>query len=101
MPKIRARFRKRQGIPYAIEQLGGQQFRCRHCNKVFFSEKELNAHIGTVLKSDDKTKFKISASSPKLSSNVDVRVLYTYDISDRMKRQWLKLKKGDQYDGIQ
>lgn len=99
MPKIRAKFRKRQGIPYAIEQLGGQQFRCRHCNTVFLSERELNGHIKELLKSDDKSKFRVSAMSPKLGFNIDVRVLYTYDISDRMKKQWLKLKKGEEYDG--
>jgi hypothetical protein len=100
VPKIHVRFRKRNGVPYAIEQLSGRQYRCRHCSEVFFTEKELDRHIKTVLSSDDKTKFRVSNSSPKLSSNIIVKVIYTYDIMDKMKRQWLKLKKGDEYDGI-
>jgi len=101
MPKISAKFRKRYGIPYAIEQLSGRQFRCRHCNQVFLREKELDNHIKVLLKSGDKAGLRVNHFCPKLSSNTDVRVLYTYDISDRMKRQWLKMKKGDKYDGIQ
>ena len=101
MPKISAKFRKRYGIPYAIEQLAGRQFRCRHCNQVFLREKELDNHINFLLKSGDKAGPRVSQFSPKLSYNTDVHVLYTYDISDRMKRQWLKMKKGDKYDGIQ
>jgi len=99
MPKVNAKFRKRHGVPYTIEQLSGRQYRCRHCNEVFFNEKELDVHIKNLLSNDDKAKFRISNTSPKLSTNVDVRVYYTYDINDKLKRQWLKLKKGDKYDG--
>jgi len=65
---------------------------------VFLSEKELDRHIRQAL--DGKSKIRVSNSSPELSYSIDVRVLYTYDIMDKMKRQWLKLKKGDEYDGI-
>jgi hypothetical protein len=100
IPKIHAKFRKRDGVPYAIEQLNGRQFRCRHCNEVFLSENELDRHFRNLIKSKDKNRFRICPSSPALSLNVEVKVIYTYDIRDRMKRQWLKLKKSDQYDGI-
>ncbi len=100
LPLIHARFRKRRGVPYAIEQLSGRQYRCRHCNEVFFREKDLDSHIERVLQSRDKLKSKVSTEAPELSTTTDIRVLYTYDISDRFKRQWLKLKKGDAYDGI-
>lgn len=98
IPKIHAKFRKRNGVPYAIEQLCGKQFRCRHCNEVFLSEKELDKHIKNILGSKDK--FKVHNSSPKLNMNIDVHVYYTYDINDKLKQQWLKYKKGDEYDGI-
>ena len=100
LPLIHAKFRKRRGVAYAIEQLSGRQFRCRHCNTVFFREKDLDAHIEHVLESKDKSKSRVSPEAPELSTTTDVHVLYTYEISDRLKRQWLKLKKGDVYDGI-
>jgi len=100
LPLVHAKFRRRRGVPYAIEQLSGRQFRCRHCNEVFFREKDLDAHIEHLLGSKDKSKSRVSSEAPELSTTVDVRVLYTYNISDRLKRQWLKLKKGDSYDGI-
>jgi len=100
VPKIHAKFRKRHGIPYAIEQLSGRQFRCRHCNKVFLREREIEAHLKGLTKSDERGKTKVSSNVPDLSTTIEVRVLYTYDIVDKMKRQWLKLKSGDQYDGI-
>jgi hypothetical protein len=100
VPKIHAKFRKRNGVPYAIEQLSGRQFRCRHCNGVFLSEKELDYHIRQVLKADGKAKGKVCKETPDLSSSVSVRTLYAYDIMDKMKKKWLKLKRGDEYDGI-
>jgi uncharacterized C2H2 Zn-finger protein len=100
VPKIHAKFRRRHGVPYAIEQLSGRQFRCRHCNDIFLTEKELDRHVRDVVRSLNKERVKVSSASPKLSTSIDVRVLYTYDILDKMKRQWLKLKKGDEYDGI-
>jgi len=100
VPKIHAKFRKRHGVPYAIEQLSGRQFRCRHCNRLFIREKELEAHLKGLATSDKRGKTKVSSNVPDLSTTIEVRVLYTYDIVDKMKRQWLKLKSGDQYDGI-
>ncbi len=100
LPKIHARFRKRYGIPYAIEQLSGKQFRCRHCNEVFLSEKELVRHITRVRDSRVVPKYYVSPASPALSSSISLTVLYTYDILDKMKKKWLKLKPGEIYDGI-
>ncbi len=100
VPKIKARFRKRKGIPYAIEQLSGKQFRCRHCNAIFVREQDLDSHIKSLLQSPKKNVQQSHKSCPALSSSIDVRALYTYDIIDKQKRQWLKLKSGDEYDGI-
>ena len=100
LPLIHAKFRRRRGIPYAIEQLSGRQYRCRHCNTVFLREKDLDKHVEHVLDRTKKSKPRVCAEAPELSTTTDVRVLYTYDISDRLKRQWLKLRKGDAYDGV-
>jgi len=100
MPLIHAKFRKRKGVPYSIEQLSGRQFRCRHCNQIFYQEKLLDAHIQSVLRTKDPRNSKVDPSAPEPSTTVDVRLLYTQDIKDRLQRQWLRLRKGDQYDGV-
>ncbi len=100
VPKIHAKFRKRHGVPYAIEQLSGRQFRCRHCNGIFFSEKELDRHIATIRDAKEPSSRRVSPAAPALSSSILVNVLYTYDILDKMKKKWLRLKGGDVYDGI-
>jgi len=100
VPRIHAKYRKRHGVPYAIEQLSGRQFRCRHCNEVFVYEKDLDAHVRELVRTDEKNRLRVNSTVPALSTSAHVRVLYTYDIMDKMKRQWLKLKRGDEYDGI-
>jgi hypothetical protein len=100
VPRIHAKYRKRRGVPYAIEQLSGRQYRCRHCNEIFFSEKHLDIHIRNVSSVDDSAKKHVAPACPALSSSVLVSALYTYDLTDKMKKQWLKLKKDDEYDGL-
>ena len=100
LPKIHARYRKRRGVPYAVEQLSGRQFRCRHCNGVFLTERQFDTHVRQVLADSPNNARKVATRAPELSTTVMVRVLYTYDIADKMKRQWLKLKPGDEYDGL-
>lgn len=99
VPKVSVKFRKRKGVPYAIEMLSGKQFRCRHCNEVFLREDELDSHIRKILRSGDKSVFAISSTAPVLSASTDVHVIYSYDLKDKMKKKWLKLKE-DEYDGI-
>jgi uncharacterized C2H2 Zn-finger protein len=100
LPKIHARFRRFHGVPYAIERLSGKQFRCRHCNKVFFSEKELQRHIAVVQDHGEDSNHKVAQTCPALSSSISLSVLYTYDLWDRMKKEWLKLRPGEIYDGL-
>ena len=100
VPKIHAKFRKRHGVPFAIEQLSGRQYRCRHCDEVFFSEKALDRHIRPLCRQEGQDPIKVSKKTPLPSSSVNVRALYTYDIMDKLQRQWLKLKGGDEYDGL-
>lgn len=100
MPKIKAKFRRRYGVPYAVETYSGKQFRCRHCNEIFWREKELDAHIRSVVAEKKGKTVPVHHSAPQLSANLIATLIYTYDIEDRMKKQWLKLKKGDVYDGL-
>ncbi|HTR82456.1 MAG TPA: hypothetical protein VMM58_12570 [Bacteroidota bacterium] len=100
LPKIHAKFRKRHGVPYAIEQLSGRQFRCRHCNEIFFSDKELDRHIASINDAGDGLNRRVHPAVPALSSSIMVNVLYTYDITDKMKKKWLRLRAGEIYDGI-
>jgi hypothetical protein len=67
---------------------------------VFISEKELDHHVRQVLRTESKEKGKVCKEAPDLSTSVNVRTLYTYDIKDKMKKKWLRLKRGDEYDGI-
>jgi len=100
MPKIKAKFRRRNGIPYAIEIFSGKQFRCRHCNEIFLREKELDLHLKKIFIATDGKHISPHRLSPQFDSNVPSTLIYVYDIEDRMKKQWLKLKKGDVYDGV-
>lgn len=100
VPRINARYRRRRGVPYAIEQFSGRQFRCRHCNEVFVTERQFDTHVQRILAASPKSARTLTSKAPELSASLQVRVLYTYDIIDRLKRQWLKLKPGDEYDGM-
>jgi len=100
MPKIKAKFRRRNGVPYTIENFCGKQFRCRHCNEIFFREKELDVHLRNIAKEAHGKNLQPHRLAPQLNTNVLSTLIYTFDVEDRMKKQWLKLKKGDVYDGL-
>jgi transcription elongation factor Elf1 len=99
-PKISAKFRKRHDIPYAIEQLSGRQYRCRHCNRVFLSIHEIDRHLNQAIKSAKKSKLIATETAPEINSNINVHLIYCYDLYDKLRNKWLKLKPGDEYDGI-
>jgi uncharacterized C2H2 Zn-finger protein len=98
--KIKAKFRRRNGVPYAVETFSGRQFRCRHCNEIFNREKELATHLRIVGAEHHGEQIPPHRYTPRLSTSIQATVLYTYDIADRMKKQWLKLKKFETYDGL-
>jgi hypothetical protein len=100
MAKIKARFRRRNGIPYAIETFSGTQYRCRHCNEVFTRKKEIDMHLQHVARLSDGKPTQPDHHVPQLDSNVSVSVIYVYDVADQLKKQWLKLKTTDSYDGM-
>jgi hypothetical protein len=100
MPKINAKFRRRNGIPYAIELFSGKQFRCRHCNKVFEEERDLDRHLNNVGKANRQVAVAINANTPQLNQMVELHIPYLYDTTDFLNRQYLKLKINELYDGI-
>jgi hypothetical protein len=100
MPKISAKFRRRNGVPYAIEQFSGKQFRCRHCNKVFEEEQDLDRHLNNVGKANRQVAVAIDTNTPQLNQMVEVHISYLYDTADFLKKRYLKLKKNEIYDRI-
>jgi hypothetical protein len=100
LPKISAKFRRRKGIPYAIEQFSGKQFRCRHCNKVYGEEKELYQHLEYIGKTKRSVTIAVDSHVPQLNQMLELKIGYMYDINDCMRWQYLKLKKNEVYDGI-
>jgi hypothetical protein len=100
MPKISAKFRRRKGIPYAIEQFSGKQFRCRHFNKVFLEEKYLDQHLEYVGKEKRTGNITVDRNAPQLNQMLELKIGYMYDITDSVRHQYLKLKKNEVYDGI-
>jgi hypothetical protein len=100
MPKISAKFRRWKGVPYAIEQFSGKQYRCRHCNKVFWEEKELNRHLESVSRIKQSGKLSVDRNVPQLNHMLELKIGYMYEITDCMRRQYLKLKNNEVYDGI-
>ena len=99
IPQIKAKFRKRNGVPVAIERLTGVQFRCRACNSIFYNEKEFNRHLLIELRSS--TSKKVERNSPKLHDIVNCKLYYGEDYIDALKSvKLLRLKSGDDYDGM-
>lgn len=98
-PKLSVKYRRRSGVPYAVEQLAGRQYRCRHCNTVFISEKEFNQHLKVVATFANGKCLEVDSKSPVLNATVDIHVGYYYDIQDFLRRKYLRLGKNEAYDG--
>ncbi len=96
MPKIKARFRTFKGIPFAVEQFIGVQYRCRVCNRVFIDKKEFEAHL--LLESQKGGEVNISPKAPLAGQNISAKALYVIDIHDHLKRDYLHLKDEIQFD---
>ncbi|NOY61375.1 MAG: hypothetical protein GXO75_20875 [Calditrichaeota bacterium] len=93
-PKISARFRRKNGVPFSIERLSGMQYRCRICNVLYYSEKEISQH----LKKHEKVREKRDNHVPQLDHLVSTKVLYTMDLYDRSRAKYLKLSDGEELD---
>ncbi|MGB9772823.1 MAG: hypothetical protein ACP5JH_07190 [Bacteroidota bacterium] len=97
VPQVRVKLRRRKGAPFAIERLAGIQYRCRACNTVFLTREELDRHLDG--ESQGRLNLDPSPVAPKLGSNISVRVLYAIDVTDRLKKNFMK-GEDDQYDDL-
>ncbi|NIA31277.1 MAG: hypothetical protein GWP06_15380 [Actinobacteria bacterium] len=93
-PKISAKFRRKNGVPFSIERLSGMQYRCRICNALFYSENEMYRH----LKKHEKSHEKRDHHVPQLDHLVSTKVLYTLDLYDRGRAKYIKLSDGEELD---
>lgn len=93
-PRLKVKFRKRKNVPFAIERLTGIQYRCRVCNEIFLNKIDLDKHLEKEYQRGGKT---ASSNAPGINSNLFVKVIYTLDLVDRMKRDYFK-DEQDQYD---
>lgn len=92
-PALKVKFRKRKGVPFAVERLSGVQYRCRACNELFLEKKGLDRHLEANL--DAHRAGSVSEESPKLDENLLIKAIYIQDIIDSLKRDYLK---HDEYD---
>jgi hypothetical protein len=92
-PALKVKFRKRNGIPFAVERLSGIQYRCRACNKIFFEKKELDAHLESEVENHRSRKSSVEA--PKTGENLTIRVLYALDLLDSLKREYFRSEREE------
>jgi hypothetical protein len=89
-PKITARFRLKDKVPFSIETFSGRIYRCGYCGKILYSRDELDKHISVEKDSgNDKTMF------PELNKNLTISLIYTQNIKDLTNSKYPKLQKGD------
>lgn len=89
-PKLTAKFRMKENVPFSIETLKGQIFRCGACGKIFFSREEIDKHLIT-----EKNGIIDHLQFPELDKNISISVIYTQDIRDLTNSNYPKLQKGD------
>jgi len=89
-PKLTAKFREKNKVPFSIETFSGKIFRCGVCGKIYFSRDELEFHLPLEKnKNHDQLKF------PELDKNLSISVIYTQDIRDLTNPKYPRLKRGD------
>ncbi|MBM4159447.1 MAG: hypothetical protein FJ216_11820 [Ignavibacteria bacterium] len=84
IPQIKAKYRSKKNVRYSIENFTGKQYRCLHCNNVYYTEKEIAKHIAALDKNNNNV---ICNKIPKLFETVKVKILYTEDIKDEDKQK--------------
>ncbi len=92
VPKLTAKLRTKNKVPFAIETLTGLQFRCGICGKVYWHREELERHLET---EDSTTVDYKKLQFPELDRNISVRAIYTQDIRDLTNPKYPRLVKGD------
>lgn len=96
MPKVKAQFRRYKDIPFSIEKLSGVQYRCRVCNKIFLEKKELMSHLESERQNPNKSI--AHPERPKPGQMVIVSALYTQDVQDLLRNEFLKLAQNVTFD---
>lgn len=94
-PALKVKFRKRKGIPFAVERLSGVQYRCRACNELFLERKDLERHLEA--KMENHRFGKPSGEAPQLNANLMIKVIYIEDLLDSLKKEYIKNER-DEYD---
>ena len=94
-PALKVKFRKRKGVPFAVERLSGVQYRCRACNQLFLEKKDLDAHLEA--KIENHRFGKSSDEAPEIGRNLTVKVIYILDLLDSLKKEYMKNGR-DEYD---
>jgi len=96
MPKIKARFRRYHGVPFAIEQFTGTQYRCRACNQIYLKKTEFENHLRREAK--NATGQKALKKCPQVDTTIQAKVLYSRNFYDTTRRDFLHLQEGVTYD---
>ena len=91
VPKMTAKLRIKNNVPFAIETLIGKQFRCGICGKVYWHRDEFDRHLEHEQPTgSEKLQF------PELDRNISVSVIYSQDLRDLTNPKYPRLVKGDQ-----
>ena len=99
IPQIRAKFRKRNGVPYAVERLTGVQYRCRICNEVFINEEKFDRHLREEI--TGSSKIGVSKKCPNMHDTITSVVYYAEDVLNALKTANVKkFKSGDTNDSM-
>lgn len=89
-PKLTAKFRIKDKVPFSIETFSGKIFRCGVCGTIFFSRDELEKHLP-----NEKNNIFRDLKFPELDKNITISVIYTQDIRDLTNPKYPRLQKGD------
>lgn len=89
-PKLTAKFRVKDKVPFSIETFSGKIFRCGVCGQIFFSRDELEYHLPS-----EKSKVSDQLKFPELDKNITISVIYTQNIREITNNRYPKLKNGD------
>lgn len=90
IPQIKAKYRIKDDVPFTIEKVVGIQYRCLLCNKIFYKEKELQQHI---LRKNTNCNEHKNSKTPKHLENINVSIIYTEDIVDKIRQKNFVYKK--------
>ena len=89
-PKLTAKFRIKDKVPFSIETFSGKIFRCGVCGTIFFSRDELERHLPF-----EKNRIYDDLKFPELDKNLTISVIYSQDIRDLTNPKYPRLQKGD------